>query len=732
MTDRREDQRFGIAAELLLLAVHIAVAIGFLRIFSDTSFLRPLLVTVVVVDILAIATRRLGVPAPATVILSPVVTVLVIVWTLFSSTTNSGVPTAATLDAIATAFGHARTEFSEVIAPTRPTSGFVLLVTSAMAVAVWFADWAAFRLRATLEALAPSFILFLFASLLGSGEHRLLSVALFALTALGFVAAHRAWRNTGRVWLGGSIGDGPSMRRGLVVAVLASVLGLLAGPLLPGADADPILRWRRRAPATAHRSTVSPMVSLKPRLVNQADTELFQVRADEPSYWRLTGLDEFDGTLWRIDSTFAAASGSLPPRTPTSRLGRPLTQEIAVQGLGDLWIPAALEAVLLGPGDDSFRWDADSSTLIIDRDRVDTNGIRYEVTSVVPDIDPRALAAAPDDTPTDLARFTDLPADFPDEVRDLARDIAPPGTGRYEAMLALQSFFRTEFDYSTDVPEGHDDNALLAFLDRRIGYCEQFAGTFAAMARSLDVPARVGVGFTPGEPVPNQPGLYQVRGRHAHAWPEVHFTGIGWVPFEPTPGRGLALTEPYTGVPESQDLTMGEEPEPLVTTTTLTSTPAGGSSAEPATPNNRRADSEQRPDTGSEPSSALPAILLAVLALAVAAGAVVVVRIRRRGEVLEPGPRRDVIEAWDHTVARIGSVAGVCPEPSETRIEFADRIGGDQCLDSKLLRRLADLATRAEWAPGEPAASNVAEARQLATELDELLRARRSGEPASV
>ena len=32
--------------------------------------------------------------------------------------------------------------------------------------------------------------------------------------------------------------------------------------------------------------------------------------------------------------------------------------------------------------------------------------------------------------------------------------------------------------------------------------------------------------------------LYHVEGKHAHAWPEVYFTGIGWVPFEPTPTRG--------------------------------------------------------------------------------------------------------------------------------------------------------------------------------------------------
>ena len=57
------------------------------------------------------------------------------------------------------------------------------------------------------------------------------------------------------------------------------------------------------------------------------------------------------------------------------------------------------------------------------------------------------------------------------------------------------------------------------------------------MARYLDVPARVAVGFTWGiNNEPAEPNLYRVRAKHAHAWPEVYLGEYGWVPFEPTPG----------------------------------------------------------------------------------------------------------------------------------------------------------------------------------------------------
>ena len=74
------------------------------------------------------------------------------------------------------------------------------------------------------------------------------------------------------------------------------------------------------------------------------------------------------------------------------------------------------------------------------------------------------------------------------------------------------------------------------------------------MARSIGLPARVAVGFTPGDVDPADPTLYHVKGKHAHAWPEVYLNGYGWVLFEPTPSRG-APNAGYTGVTEAQDPT---------------------------------------------------------------------------------------------------------------------------------------------------------------------------------
>jgi hypothetical protein len=57
----------------------------------------------------------------------------------------------------------------------------------------------------------------------------------------------------------------------------------------------------------------------------------------------------------------------------------------------------------------------------------------------------------------------------------------------------------------------------------------------ALMLRMLGIPARVAVGFTSGT---LHDGKWVVTDHEAHSWVEVWFAGHGWVPFDPTPGRG--------------------------------------------------------------------------------------------------------------------------------------------------------------------------------------------------
>jgi hypothetical protein len=90
---------------------------------------------------------------------------------------------------------------------------------------------------------------------------------------------------------------------------------------------------------------------------------------------------------------------------------------------------------------------------------------------------------------------------------------------------------------------------LARFLNvTKSGYCQQFSFAMAALARLLDIPSRVAYGFTSGSPVGDDE--WQVTTHDAHAWPELYFSGYGWLRFEPTPsgaiGQGTAYAPAYT------------------------------------------------------------------------------------------------------------------------------------------------------------------------------------------
>jgi hypothetical protein len=69
----------------------------------------------------------------------------------------------------------------------------------------------------------------------------------------------------------------------------------------------------------------------------------------------------------------------------------------------------------------------------------------------------------------------------------------------------------------------------------------------AVMARILQIPARVAVGFTAGS-YDRKSKTHVVTLHDAHAWPELYFENTGWVRFEPTPA-GARTTPPAYAQP---------------------------------------------------------------------------------------------------------------------------------------------------------------------------------------
>src|SRR5690606_24932348 len=89
-------------------------------------------------------------------------------------------------------------------------------------------------------------------------------------------------------------------------------------------------------------------------------------------------------------------------------------------------------------------------------------------------------------------------------------------------------------------------------FESRLGWCEQIASSLVVMARAVGIPARLAVGFAPGEwdDVGNR---FVVRERDAHAWAEVWFPDAGWVAFDPTADVPLAGTAEATAGAAASD-----------------------------------------------------------------------------------------------------------------------------------------------------------------------------------
>ena len=730
-------------AEVALAGVSLASAFSLRRVFLDTDWFGPIALQVLLAHGLAAVLRRRGVallPSVALVAAAGAVTVALLYAGEF---TTAGLPTPSTFDALGAEVSDALAQWGEVKAPTEALDGFLIAVSVAVWTGAILADWSAFRVDAPLESTLPSATLFVLGAVLGADVDRVLLTGVWVAAVLAFLLFRRADR-LGRTstWVGERRAHGPPalVALGAGLALAAVVVAALVGPRLPGANSEAIVSLRDLgddSPGT--RVTVSPLVDIKSRLVDQATVEVFTVRSPVRSYWRLTSLDRFDGRIWSSNGSYGKANGDLDDGVPVASEPLAFEQAYSISALSQIWLPAAYEPKAVEVPQD-VRYDEVSGTLIVDTEVPTSDGLTYQVASALPQHEPGALGSAAAAVPQEIAdRYLPLPDDFPESIRTKAREVVAGATSGYDASLRLQNFFRDNFTYDLDVGSGHDDRAIELFvLEVQRGYCEQFAGSFAAMARSLGIPARVAVGFTPGIATPEDPTLYRVRGEHAHAWPEVYLGEYGWVAFEPTPGRGAPLAEQYTGVPEQQ-VSSGGNPSTATTAVSPPTTGAASASTSsvplPSLDELDGATAGDAADADDGPS----ALRRWLTRLAVAAAVLVVVvglylalvlaltwwrRQRRRQAAADAAAQ--VTLAWDESVGAVRR-AGVPVRAAQTQSEVATRVGTRLPTVGDPMRTLARTVERVTYAPEPPDAEVGQEALDLADEIERAAEATMSG-----
>jgi hypothetical protein len=265
---------------------------------------------------------------------------------------------------------------------------------------------------------------------------------------------------------------------------------------------------------------------------------------------------------------------------------------------------------------------------------------------------------------------------LPDIVANEAAAATAGATTNYDKAVALQSYFRGgAFTYSEDAPEeeGYDGTGarvIGTFLEEKSGYCVHFSSAMAAMARALDIPARVAVGFTSGSLVDNTQGdgEYIVTTDELHAWPELYFTGVGWVRFEPTVGRA--------NVPDYNPAAVDDPTTPEIDESEVAPQPT-------------QAPEAVDPDTvdAADPESTETAVEIDWNAVVLALAALVLLGLVLVPAFVRAARRRSRLAALDHHGFALGAWDEVRDTAldlgwrltdAETPREFADRLAVDR------------------------------------------------------
>ena len=704
-------------ATVALALLTIVTAISMCRVFPDWAYLRPMLVVCIGVHAVMCVLRMLKVTAWLALPTGLVALAVLIGLIYFRDSTRFGLPTGDTVEQFRISMRLVWRQFPTAVSPVPSEGSFAIAATTALALCAWLADSFAFRAFGRAEAVVPAGVVFIFTSALGVDRNRVLVAALWIGAAILTVAALRmAHSRDDSAWMGKRRQSLWSALPAAVACALFATTGAVAvAPQLPGAGDKALLDTRNRDGGTTE--VVSPLVDIRSRLVNRGNVELFTVATTNPDYLGLTALARFDGTRWTALAEDArVADGTLTPPAPNAEL---VLQEITIKKLGGPLAPAARTATSASWTGRTLLYADEAGALFVDGGL--QPGYQYQVTSANGQAtDTELRNTTVDRAPNSI--YYQLPAGIPQEIYDVAQAVTAQATTPFDKALALQTWFRTKFTYSTTVQRGHNDDAMLNFLRIKKGYCEQFSATFATMARAIGLPARVMVGFTQGQK--RSDGLYHVAGRHAHAWDEVWFDGYGWQVFDPTPGRGSASAEVHTGVEPAQQEgngtpggTTGDNvPTPSFTPPSIPrDRPENEGPTGPTTPRNTSIASS------SEGSSSGGWMIAAIL-LAIVAWVLVMPRaLTRWSRHRSHDPVDRVTSAWAATVRSL-TMAGAPRVAGATPIEYARSVdvGRSETVE------IARLVTRAVYSPRGVDDSAAARSELLRGEVDAACRARMS------
>lgn len=662
MPSRAELSRTGDTplAAVLLLSI-VAAILPLLRVVAAGTWLVVAVAVAAALLLVGVGLRRLHTPA-VVVTLAELVTAGALVTAVYFGDTALllVIPTPGTFAEVPSLIAGASGQIVNGVAPLTADRPLAVLAVTAVAALTILLDHTVITARMPLLAAIALVTVWLIPALSVPAPVDLIAFIVFAAAVLLLIRTETRSRERALARSAAAASAAEARQRGEAeprrrlprsgavlaagLAVTAIVATVIVVPELP-----------RPAPrvgiGTGPATTINASLELGDDLRRPTDVEVLTTRTNAPSmpYLRAATLSSFDGRVWEPDrdETTPLTPEALGPvvADPDVRVTEYQTT-VSITQLSSAWLPVPGPAVRVD--DLSGGWEAMPSNRTVVAADTDTQGQEYVTTTHVvrPTLEQIQAAGTTIDGLPDTV--TQLPADMPAAIERTAREVTAGAENDYDRLAALQRWFRSaEFTYSLDAPvsdgfDGSGVDAIADFLEVRSGYCVHFASAFAVMARTLDMPSRIVVGYLPGTltgRVVDGESVATVLSSQLHAWPEVYFAGIGWVPFEPTNSLGTPASYTRSAQPLPDDGGQDVPPAPAPQQT-ATVAPDGGPTPTPTASTGTSAGSETSPLALALPYGGVVLGFAALVLLPALLGAA-----RRRWQTTA-AERGDVLAAW--------------------------------------------------------------------------------------
>ena len=620
------------------------------------------------------------------------------------------------------------------VEPVRPVPGLVLLLAGLFWILGFLLVAGLLNSRPFVALMTPLIVALQFV-IIDRRPKGLVHVAVFlGVVAFAFLAIRLDERDKGSGRLHRVDASHPPSKRptpAVTLLVTTTVVAALVAVVLVG-NAVPtsgFATWRSPAGYSDDYSgsvTYNPYTDIKASLISPTNLPVFEAKVagiePDQARFRTVTLDVYRNGRWQTDRVQVFPTDE-EPWINESQTYRGETVEVAatirIKNLSQPWLPApttSSSATALDEADEaSLRVRRLDGSIFLPGD-VTYPEMEYTIVADVPRYDAATLASlirtqdgtlsplfqaaedggefipAPSVTlePLELDRtefWTEVPDDLGPGVTALAAEVTTNLDTNYEKALALEQYFRFsgDFTYSANVPGQYTTDSVEDWLTDssnpyvRTGYCEQFATSMALMARTIGLPSRVVLGFTPGEPINDTTVI--VMDKNAHSWVEIWVPELGWMSFDPTPRAGYAASTANDDINAilgfSPSDYIDDIPDPALVDTE-------GGQAGPDDGRFDRADPVERirgagggTDATEATGFALPPWLgqvgLAIVALALIFGATPLFKMARSRSRAKRLAQGDVEAAWIDITGRLADL-GETINPAHTPLEAASDI----------------------------------------------------------